>query len=256
VNPLSAITEILCLNPKNSGHPIVSVIIPVLYESGIINSALQSLRNLSTRDLFEIIVVDGNPQASTIRHIKDRSIKCIVGPAGRGAQMNKGAKHASGGILLFLHADTRLPPNGIDEIITVLRKPEVAAGAFDLGIDSPELFFRFIERVASARSRMTKIPYGDQAIFIKKSIFIKIGGYREIPIMEDIELMRRIKKSGGQIHIIRDQAKTSSRRWDKEGIICCTARNVFLSTLFYCGVSPFRLSRFYQWETPNIRDEG
>lgn len=244
------------MNPKNNLHPVISIIIPVLHEAGIINSSIQSLSNLSSRYPFEIIVVDGNPHASTSRHIKDRSIKCILGQAGRGAQMNEGAKHASGRILLFLHADTRLPRNAFDQIVATLKKPEIAAGAFDLGIDSPKLFFRLNEMAASIRSRITKIPYGDQAIFIRKSMFMEIGGYSEIPIMEDIDLMRRIKQSGRRIQILRDQVKTSSRRWDKEGIIYCTVRNVFLSTLFYCGVSPSRLSRFYQWETPHCRDRS
>lgn len=250
MNPPSAITEILYLNPKISFRPDLSIIIPVLHESGIINSALESLKKLPTRYSFEIIIVDGNPGADTCRHIMDQTVKCMIGQAGRGAQMNTGAEQASGHILLFLHADTRLPLHAMDRIISICRKTGFAGGAFDLGIDSPKPIFRIIERAASIRARITRIPYGDQAIFVKRSVFKSIGGYREIPIMEDIDLMRRIKQSGYRIQIIDDPVKTSSRRWNKEGIIYCTLRNTILSALYYCGVSPIRLKGFYAYEIP------
>jgi len=165
---------------------------------------------------------------------------------GRARQMNKGAVHAGGKILLFLHADTLLPEGALQRISALMEKGAVVAGAFELGIDSARPVFRIIEKAASLRSRILRIPYGDQAIFIRKDYFRALGGFREIPLMEDVELMRRIKKAGDRISIIPEKVKTSPRRWEKEGILFCTLRNWTLISLYFLGVSPERLAKFYR----------
>jgi hypothetical protein len=120
------------------------------------------------------------------------------------------------------------------------------AGAFDLGIKSNKLIFKIIAFLASLRSRLNRIPFGDQAIFIRREYFNRIGGYQEIPLMEDVELMKRIKKSGHKIWIFHDRVRTSPRRWKEEGVIYCILRNWALQTLYALGTSPHKLARFYK----------
>jgi GT2 family glycosyltransferase len=128
---------------------------------------------------------------------------------------------------------------------STLEDGRYTGGAFDLAIDRAGFMFRIIERVASFRSRLTRVPYGDQAIFIKREPFMEIGGYREIPLMEDMDLMRRIKQAGGKICIIHKRAKTSGRRWLKEGVVRCTLRNWTIRLLYLAGVDPNRLVKWY-----------
>lgn len=160
--------------------------------------------------------------------------------------MNEGAALAKGNILLFLHVDTLLPRDALRLIWSAMEVNRFVAGAFDLGIESSKPVFRIIERAASLRSRITRIPFGDQAIFVRKDYFMQIGGYGEIPVMEDVEIMDRIKKQGGQIFIIPRRARTASRRWEKEGIVRCTLRNWTLQILYFLGISPHKLARFYK----------
>jgi hypothetical protein len=128
----------------------------------------------------------------------------------------------------------------------ILQDPKIVGGAFDLGIRSGKPSYRLIEKMVYFRTRLTKIPYGDQAIFIYRDVFSTIGGYKEIPIMEDIELMRRVKGMGYRIGIIPHPVQTSPRRWEKEGVAFCTLRNWTLATLFLLGVSPVKLARYYR----------
>ena len=224
----------------------ISIIIPVLNETKIINQSLAHLNTIIHAHNCEVIVIDGNLTGNTIQSITLNNVKKIISSQGRGAQMNAGAECASGNILLFLHADTLLPEKTIDHVISTCNDPAVVGGAFDLGIDSNRFLFRITERYALLRSRMTKIPYGDQAIFLKKEIFDRMGGFNNIPIMEDIDLMRRIKHHGYKIRFIPEQVKTSPRRWEKEGIVFSTFRNILLSTMFYMGVSPKILKKYYK----------
>jgi len=224
----------------------LSLIIPALNEAHIINSAIDSIFRQKHGADIEIIVVDGDPSKSTLNAIRDTRVMKISSPPGRGLQMNKGAMAAQGDILLFLHSDTILPQNGISKVINTLKDKRLSGGAFDLSISARGLCFRIIEKTASLRSRFTRIPYGDQGIFIRKIFFSKIDGYKEIPIMEDVELMGRVKKKKGKIKFLNPGVSTSPRRWQKEGIIYCTIRNRVLLILYYMGVSPFILGRFYR----------
>jgi len=221
-------------------------VIPVLNEAERINSLIEHIRHQSSNSTCEIIVVDGDSQGTTIKVIQDREVISITCAKGRARQMNAGAAIARGQVLIFLHADTRLPPHSLKKISQVLENEKYVGGAFDLGIDSDRLLLKYIAASASFRSRLNRIPYGDQAIFMRKAYFDKIGGYREIPLMEDFDLMRRIRKRGDKIFILRDQVKTSPCRWEKEGIIHTTLRNMMLVNMFRFGVSPDKLGKYYK----------
>ena len=164
--------------------------------------------------------------------------------------MNAGAATAHGEILIFLHADTKLPDNALGKISRVLQDERYVGGAFDLGIDSRRLFLKYISARASLRSRLNRIPYGDQAIFIRKDYFDQIGRFKDIPLMEDVDLMRRIKKDKKKIYILSDKVMTSARRWERDGALYTTLRNQILIALFYLGVSPYRLAKYY-WRHSN-----
>jgi rSAM/selenodomain-associated transferase 2 len=160
--------------------------------------------------------------------------------------MNAGGSAARGEVLIFLHADTELPVHALERIHALMEQGGCVGGAFDLGIKSNEFTFRVIGKLASWRSRLNRIPFGDQAIFIRRDYFNEIGGYKEIPVMEDVELMKRIKKSGGKIRIFHERVMTSPRRWEQEGVIYCTLRNWTLQVLYFLGVSPHKLAAFYK----------
>ncbi len=222
-----------------------SIILPVLNESSIINQTIEHVYRLGYGFYLEIIVVDGDTEGGTVYRIKNERVIKIISPKGRGRQMNKGASVATGDILLFLHTDTELPENAFRTISAVIDKKQYVGGAFDLGIKSGRLIFRLIEKMVYIRTRLTGIPYGDQAIFIKKDIFAGMNGYQEIPVMEDVELMRRIKKSGYKICIIPQKVSTSPRRYEKEGVVYCTLRNWMLMSFYLLGVEPEKLVKFY-----------
>jgi len=231
--------------------PDISIIIPVLNEPGTIQSTLEYLACQSTGKTIEIVVVDAGPDKKTLKaidlkNLPDRLLKTATSDKGRGIQMNKGAELASGSILLFLHADTLLPEGGIDAAFSVLQNPHLVGGAFDLGIRSSKWGYRIIERVATARSRITRLPYGDQVIFLRNDYFHLIGGYSPIPIMEDVDIMQRIKKRGDAIEIIGKRVQTNPRRWEKEGMVLGTLRNWILMILYLMGVSPHKLGRWYK----------
>jgi rSAM/selenodomain-associated transferase 2 len=227
-------------------HAEISIILPVLNEADRINAAINHLRALHDAGNTEIIVVDGDPSGSTIRDVSDRGVKTVKSARGRAIQMNHGASLASGSVLLFLHVDTMLPANAVSLVRTALRDPRAQAGAFNLGIASTRPVFRITERYVALRTRLTRVPFGDQAIFIRRSCFDSLGGFREIPIMEDVDLMKRIRKRGERIVVVPAQVRTSARRWEREGILSCTFRNWALQLAFALGVKPERLARWYQ----------
>ena len=223
-----------------------SIVIPVLDEADRINPVISHLRKQSSENLYEIIVVDGDPKGETINVIQDGKVISITADHGRAWQMNAGAAIAKGEVLVFLHVDTLLPPEALKNISKVLENKKYVGGAFNLGIDSDRLILKYIAARASLRSRINRKPYGDQAIFIRRSYFDKIGGFKEIPLMEDVDLMRRIKKRGDKIYIFSDQVMTSPRRWEKEGVIYTTIRNKILVGLYYLGVAPEKLMKYYR----------
>jgi rSAM/selenodomain-associated transferase 2 len=203
------------------------------------------VRNQDLKSLCEVIVVDGDPQGGTVRVIRDKDVIAITASKDRGRQMNAGAAAARGRILIFLHADTALPDSALEKISQALENQDYVGGAFDLKIDSDRLFLRYVSVRATLRSRWNRTPYGDQAIFIRKNYFEQIGGFKDIPLMEDVELMRRIKKDGRKICILPDKVVTSARRWERDGVIYTTLRNQVLVALFHLGVGPGWLAKHY-----------
>ncbi|MHB8770730.1 MAG: TIGR04283 family arsenosugar biosynthesis glycosyltransferase [Syntrophales bacterium] len=223
-----------------------SIIIPVLGEAAGIGETIAHVRSLDCGREAEIVVADGDPAGETLRAIPPGLVRKVLCAPGRGTQLNRGAAAASGEVLVFLHADTRLPRTALTLIEETLRDKTLAGGAFDLAIASPAKAFRLIERVASLRTRLTRIPYGDQAIFLRRERFLSLGGFSEIPLMEDVDLMRRLKRAGGRIAILPARVSTSARRWEREGVLFTTLRNWVLVALFFLGADPRRLARWYR----------
>ncbi len=243
---------------QNIGADRISIIIPVLNEALNIKEAILSA-GFSTRPEaninattqpstnIEVIVVDGGSQDDTVEIAQSLGVKVISSSPGRAAQMNAGAIAASGEILLFLHADTRLP-DGFDIMIrTTLQQPGTVAGAFALRIDASILSLRWVEWGVNWRSRFCQMPYGDQAIFLTKQVFQQIGSFPELPIMEDFELMRRLR-STGKIVIIPVPVVTSARRWLQKGVFKTTLLNQIVIIAYLLGISPKRLHSWYRRE--------
>jgi rSAM/selenodomain-associated transferase 2 len=226
--------------------PELSLVIPVLSEAENIGGSIAHIRELDADGTAEIIVVDGDPQGSTVRAIRNEGVRTAIAEKGRARQMNHGAALATGDVILFLHADTRLPSGAFALIRSAMNDKRFVGGAFDLGFDTKRAIFRITERYVFLRTRLTKIPFGDQAIFIRREYFEKIGGYRDLPIMEDVELMRRIRKRADSIHIIPLKVRTSVRRYEQEGILFCTFRNWLLQLSYALGISPERLVKWYK----------
>ncbi|MCP4134632.1 MAG: glycosyltransferase family 2 protein [bacterium] len=223
----------------------ISIIIPVLNEMNAINSIIDALTELKEDQDIEIIVADGCPEGSTAQVIQHREVKKILSPKGRARQMNTGAHAAAGDILLFLHADTQLPQGAFSDIEEVMRPGNYVAGSFDLGLDNNRLVYRLTGFLGSIKHRLTRVPFGDQAIFINKNYFHEIGGYSPIPLMEDIDLMKKIKQRKDRIYIIPKQVRTSSRKWEKEGTWHTIFKNWTIEALYLFGASPERLVKHY-----------
>jgi hypothetical protein len=159
--------------------------------------------------------------------------------------MNAGARLATADTLMFLHADTRLPANFFCAVEQILAEADVVAGAFRLGIDGTEAGLRLVEWGANWRSRLLQLPYGDQALFMRRATFWQIGGFPDLPMMEDFELVRRLQRVG-RIAIALDAVLTSSRRWQKLGTCKTTAINQMAIAAYLLGIAPQRIARWYR----------
>ena len=151
---------------------------------------------------------------------------------------------ARGEVLLFLHADTRLPETALDDIRAAMCDPHIAGGRFDVKLEGAGWLLKLIGHMISLRSRLSRVATGDQAIFIRREIFNNLGGYPEIPLMEDVALSRALKRAG-QVACLKSRVTTSARRWQKEGVWRTIFKMWLLKSLYLLGVSPFRLKRFY-----------
>ncbi|QPJ66286.1 MAG: glycosyltransferase [Candidatus Nitrohelix vancouverensis] len=219
----------------------VSIIIPAYNEAGVLEQTLSRIRRLNPH---EIIVIDGGSDDATRSIAEREGAKITSSPSGRALQMNAGAQIAGGEILLFLHADSAVTPEGFQKMIAAMNNDSVLGGAFSLRIDSPKWALRLISKLATLRSRYFHLVYGDQAIFVRKSIFDQMQGFATLPICEDIEFYLRLRKQGRTI-LLQETALTSARRWNQEGIFYTTARNILIAGLFLMGFSPRILSQWY-----------
>lgn len=229
---------------QNLSSAKISIVIPTFNEAENIQDAIASTQPSTN---IEVIVVDAGSQDDTVAIAQSLGVKVILSSPGRALQMNAGAVAASGEILLFLHADTRLPA-GFDVMIrTALQQPGTVAGAFNLRIDASGWGLRLVEWGVKMRSHLWQMPYGDQAIFITKDIFHKIGCFPELPIMEDFELIRRLHRIG-KITIIQELVLTSARRWVRKGILQTTLINQIVIIAYLWGISPERIRSWYRQE--------
>jgi rSAM/selenodomain-associated transferase 2/rSAM/selenodomain-associated transferase 1 len=219
--------------------PLISIIIPTLNEEENIEACLASTEGPS---LVERIVADGGSGDRTVEIARSCGATVLTTARGRGRQMNVGARNASGDLLLFLHADTRLPLGYAETVRATLSLPGIAAGAFEFRLDATSPSLRFIERVANWRSRRLQLPYGDQAIFLRSSQFHAAGGFPDAAIMEDYEFIMGLKKFG-RIYTAPYPATTSARRWAKLGVWRATLLNEAVVVAYYLGISPSGLLR-------------
>jgi len=219
----------------------ISVIVPVFNEEKSIAATLEALLPLAP---YEIIVVDGGSVDRT-REIAARfQVKVISAERGRARQMNRAASEASGDVLLFLHADTRLPTSALNDINAALRDARYLGGRFDVQLDGAHWLLPLVGRMISYRSRISKVGTGDQGIFVRREAFERLQGFQDMPLMEDIAFCRALKRLGG-VACLRSRVITSARRWEVEGVWRTIFRMWTIKLLYFAGVSPARLKQFY-----------
>ncbi|THJ21045.1 MAG: glycosyltransferase [Nitrospira sp. CG24D] len=225
---------------------MISVIIPTLNESSTI---ARTLTRTVALGFDEIIVSDGSSTDSTPQMVQAccarvPAVRLVTAPTGRARQLNEGVKACNSDILLFLHADTELPPHAKTVIESTLKNSLVVGGRFDVRFDRPSRWGTVISWFMNRRSRLTGIATGDQAIFVRRRIFEQMGGFPDIPLMEDIEFSRRLKRQGPTA-ALTDCVTTSFRRWEKNGPLRTILLMWTLRFLYWLGVNPTRLKHFY-----------
>lgn len=222
--------------------PMLSVILPVLDEAPTICAQLAALQPLRQRGA-ELVVVDGGSRDGTADLARAAADRLVVAPRGRATQMNAGARASRGSVLLFLHADTTLPA-AADALIGEAVAHGVLWGRFDVSIDGRHPLLRVVERMMNLRSRLTGIATGDQAIFVRQDVFARIGGFPELPLMEDIALSRRLKRCARPA-CLRARVLTSGRRWERNGVVRTIVLMWSLRARYFLGADPDRLAVRY-----------
>jgi len=219
----------------------ISIVIPTLNEAGCIGTTVAALVE---QPGVEVIVADGGSKDQTAALAAAAGAAVIAAPLGRGRQQNAGARAAQGKVLLFLHADTRLPDGFAAQIREALDQPGIVAGAFRFAIAAAGWRFRLLELCTNWRAAWLRLPYGDQALFLPASRFWEMGGFREIALLEDVDLVRRLRKTG-RIALLKKPALTSARRWQRLGVVRTTVMNQLILLGFHCGMNPERLALWY-----------
>ena len=221
----------------------MTVIVPVLHDVRWLEHALESVGGDSRVEIIVVNAGERTPTAVALEHCTPH-VRWLASAPGRGRQMNLGARQAHGDWLLFLHADTRLPAGWIEELERVARGSAIG-GSFRFKLDSERRLARALECGVAARVRWLDLPYGDQALFVRREIFVALDGFRELPLMEDVDFVRRLRRVGRLAHSAWP-AVTSARNWDADGWIRRSGKNVILLLLFLAGVSPGWLAARYR----------
>jgi rSAM/selenodomain-associated transferase 2 len=224
----------------------LSIIIPVLNEGEAIAAALDALAVLRALGA-EVIVVDGGSRDATIQRARPRADRVILAPRGRALQMNAGAKKAAGDVLLFLHADTNLPPDADHVVLSGLERSGHAWGRFDVKIEGRSPVLRVIAWLMNIRSRLTGIATGDQAMFVRRAAFQAAGGFPAIPLMEDIALCKRLKRVSRPL-CLRERVTSSGRRWETHGVFHTMLLMWRLRLAYFFGADPKKLAQRYGYE--------
>jgi rSAM/selenodomain-associated transferase 2 len=220
----------------------LSVIIPALNEAEKIARAVDSARQAGAA---EVLVADGGSTDETPSRAIAAGARVISAPRGRAIQQNTAAREAAGDVLLFLHADNALPKTAAEELASALQNPRTLHGAFRQRIEAAGFAYRWLEIGNAARVRWLGIPYGDQAIFIRRNVFEDLGGFPQVPLMEDLILMQRLRRRAWPL-LLPGRVLVSPRRWQQQGIIRQTLRNWWLTAKYSCGVPPEQLAQQYK----------
>ncbi len=227
----------------------LSIVMPVLNEAGQIEAALTALAPYRARGV-EVIVVDGGSSDNTVALARPLADKVLSGPRGRALQMNAGAAAATGDVLLFLHADTHLPDNADALVREGLKRSRRAWGRFDISIEGGGLL-RLIAAAMNARSRLTGIATGDQAVFVTREAFNAVGGFPPIALMEDVTLSVRLKQISRPV-CLRARVTTSGRRWHEHGVLRTILLMWKLRLSYFFGADPLSLARRYGYPADSI----
>jgi rSAM/selenodomain-associated transferase 2 len=228
--------------PTPTDRPFLSVVVPVLNEAATLGAQLTALQELRGRGA-ELLLVDGGSSDGTRELARPLVDRLLEAPRGRAVQMNAGAQASQGEVLLFLHADSRLPP-AADERLRSALVAGAAWGRFDVRIDGRHRLLRVVERMMNWRSRLSGIATGDQAIFVRREVFIALGGYPELPLMEDIALSKRLKRLGRPA-CLRAVVVTSGRRWEQHGVLRTIVLMWRLRASYFLGADPQQLAIRY-----------
>lgn len=220
--------------------PTISVVIPALNEARALERNLPALSGLGS----EVVVSDGGSEDGTREVAERHGARVVVGPAGRGPQLNRGARATRSGGLLFLHADTALPAGAMDSIASALADGAVGGG-FQVRFDGSRSIYRVGSSIVNLRTRWLRSPLGDQAQFASRAAFETVGGYPDWPILEDLEFIRRLKRLG-PLAVLSPPVLTSARRFEETGITRTLFRNWLIFALYFAGVSPRRLAQLYR----------
>ena len=226
---------------KKWHRPYLSVIIPVLNEEKYLRKTITSACTEDT----EVIVVDGGSQDASVALAKEAGARVISASKGRASQLNAGARSAKGQVFLFLHADTILPKDFVGHIFEALMDVKVSMGAFGFKTDYDKFAMRVIEKATNIRSRILQLPYGDQGLFMSRDTFVSLGGFSEVPIAEDLFLVRNAA-SLGKVKTLKIPTITSGRSWRKGGIIRTTIANYLVAVGCFLRKSPHDLARLYR----------
>jgi rSAM/selenodomain-associated transferase 2 len=224
--------------------PRLTIVVPTLNEAQCIVACLQGLRAWRKRGA-EVIVADGGSTDATVMLAKPWANRVLVGPRGRAKQMNLGASTATGDVLMFLHADTQLPADAPAALDAALADAQVAWGRFDVQIDGAPPLLRLVAALMNLRSRHSGIATGDQAIFVRRDAFLRVGGFPDQPLMEDIELSKRMRKLSRPA-CLRQRVVTSGRRWERHNVLRTIALMWMLRALYWIGLPAERLARLYR----------